>query len=327
MKNIITLFIIIYFSALIGVIAQEKKIEFEAPLVYPEGVAFNPKTNTYYVSSVTTGNIGAVDATGKYTIFHKDSTLKSTFGMKVDVKRNRLWVCAGDPNYSKFKHPSTFKKMAKVIALDLATGKRLATIDLGVLYGGNHFANDLTLDDKGNVYITDSFSPIIYKIDTKDQASVFAENDLFKTKDIGLNGIAYHPRGYLIAVNNGAGAILKIDLKNPKNVTKVKINQFFPGADGLLIDKLNNLILIQNKGVNKAFMISSNDEWKTATVKGHTTLEERFQNPTTATLSGDDVFVLNSKMNELSDSTKNPSKKYSIQLARFDVKAEAEKKK
>lgn len=325
MKTIFTLFISGCFCVS-HLFAQEKKIEFEAPLVYPEGVAFNPKTNTYYVSSVTTGTIGAVDAAGKYTVLHKDSTLKSTFGMKVDIKRNRLWVCAGDPNYSKFKHPSTFKKMAKVIALDLATGKRLATIDLAAVYGGNHFANDLTLDDKGNVYITDSFSPVIYKIDTKDQASVFTEHDLFKTKDIGLNGIAYHPRGYLIAVNNGAGAILKIDLKNPKNVTKVKIDQFFPGADGLLVDKQNNLILVQNKGVNKAFLISSTDDWKTATVKGNTNLNDRFQNPTTATLAGEEVFVLNSKMNELADSTKNPSKKYSIQLAKFESKGKRERK-
>src|SRR5687768_15735623 len=109
MKNIIRLSIIIAITTH-TVMAQSKKIEFEAPLMYPEGVAFNAKTNTYYVSSVTTGTIGAVDANGKYTVFHKDSTLKSSFGMKIDPKRNRLWVCTADPNYSKFKHPSTFKK-------------------------------------------------------------------------------------------------------------------------------------------------------------------------------------------------------------------------
>jgi DNA-binding beta-propeller fold protein YncE len=189
MKNIIRLSMIIA-MATHTVMAQSKKIEFEAPLVYPEGVAFNAKTNTYYVSSLTTGTIGTVDANGKYTVFHQDSTLKSSFGMKIDPKRNRLWVCTADPNYSKFKHPSTFKKASKIIALDLASGKRLATIDLEPLYKGNHFANDLTLDDKGNVYVTDSFSPVIYKIDLKDKATVFAESDLFTTKDIGLNGIA-----------------------------------------------------------------------------------------------------------------------------------------
>lgn len=316
MKTTVKIFLLCFLS--INVVIAQEKIQFEAPMVYPEGVAYNPKTNLYYVSSVTTGTIGTVNATGEYNVLHKDSTMKSTFGMKVDLKRNRLWVCVADPKFSKFRDPSTFKKMSKIIALDLTSGKKVATVDLAPLYNGNHFANDLTLDDKGNVYITDSFSPVIYKIDSKDQVSVLVEHELFKTKDIGLNGIAYHPKGYLLAVNNGAGAILKVDLKNPKNVTKVKIDQFFPGADGLLVDKQNNLILIQNKGVNKAFMISSGDDWKTAMVKGSTPLDARFHNPTTATFARDQVYILNAKLNELSDSTKNPSKEFSIQLAKFE---------
>jgi len=315
-----TLLSILLSALVLSLAAQGEKIVFEAPQMYPEGVAFDPQTKLFYVSSVTTGTIGTVDQSGKYKVFYKDKSLKSSFGMKVDNRRNRLWVCTADPNYSRYSNPVTFKKQSMLIALDLSTGKKVAAVDLSKLYAGNHFANDLALDGKGNVYVTDSYAPVIYKIDAKDQATVFAQSDLFKSKDVGLNGIVYHPDGFLLVVNSSAGSILKVDIKDPAGITKVKIRQFFPGADGLLLDNENNLILIQNKGVNKAWQIGSTDKWKTAEVKAATSVEDRYQNPTTATSNTREIFVLNSKMDELSDSTKNPSRTYSIQQAMFRKK-------
>ena len=115
--------------------------------------------------------------------------------MKIDTKSGILWVCTGDPNYSVYKTPQTFKKQIRLIGLDLKTGKKLSDIDLSGLYPGNHFANDITLDDAGNKYITDSYSPVIYRIDSAGNASVFVENDLFKGMGIGLNGIAWSKAG------------------------------------------------------------------------------------------------------------------------------------
>jgi hypothetical protein len=112
---------------------------------------------------------------------------------------------------------------------------------------------------------------------------------------------------------------LKIDATSPSNVTKVKINTFFPGADGLLIDKKKNLILIQNKGVNKVFKIVSKDNFVSAEAVA-SSADELFQNPTTATFNGDKIFVLDSKMNELQDSTRSPSNSFAIIEARLKQK-------
>jgi sugar lactone lactonase YvrE len=311
MKLVIPVLMFISFTSY----GQEPRIKFEAPKLYPEGIAYHEKKNIFYVSSVRTGEIGIVDESGKYETFYKDSTLRSSFGMKVDPQRNRLLVCIADPNYSKYSDSSTFRKMSRLMTIDLESGKRVSTIDLSKLYPGKHFANDLTLDNKGNIYITDSYSPVIYKVDKNDNPSILVEHELFRSKAVGLNGITFHPAGYLLVVNNGDGAILKVNLKTSE-VSKVRINQFFPGADGLLIDKSNNLILIQNKGVNKVFKIRSPDNFVTAAVV-ETSGSERFQNPTTATFAGGKIFVLNSKMNELQDSTKNPSDEFSIQEARL----------
>lgn len=298
-------------------IAQTKRITFEAPRVYPEGIAFDSKSNMAYVSSVRTGTIGSIDNAGKYSVILADKGLKSTYGMKVDEKRNRLWVCSSDANYSKYKGASTFKKMARVIAIDLGTKQKVADIDLSSLFDGNHFLNDLTLDNQGNVYVTDSFSPVIYKIDSKGNPSVFSTNDLFKSKFIGLNGIVFHPDGFLLAAHNSDGIILKIDLKDPKKVERVTLNQMFPGADGLWIDQDKNLILIQNKGVNKAFKLTSNDKWKSAKVTEATPSSELYQYPTTCGSFKGEMYVLNAKLNELSDSSYRPSDKFSYQQIVF----------
>ncbi len=76
-------------------------------------------------------------------------------------------------------------------------------------------------------------------------------------------------------------------------------------------------MLIQNKGVNKAFEIVSNDNWMTAEVNGATATEDRFQYPTTATMEDDRIWVLNSKLNENTDSSITPSKEFSLQLVKF----------
>lgn len=297
--------------------SQTQRIVFQAPLLYPEGVAYNPSNNLFYVSSVKTGTIGTVDQRGIYNVFYQDNSLKSSFGMKVDTRKNRLWVCVGDPNYSTFSTPATFKKMARVISLDIATGKKINDIDVAKLLPGNHFANDLTFDNNGNLFITDSYSPLIYKIDANAKVSVFVNSDKFKGEDVGLNGIVYHPMGYLLVAYPRGGSIYKIDAKDPQKITKVKINKFFPGADGLLLDEQNNLILIQNKGVNKAFQLSSNDNWVSAEIVASTAAEDRFQHPTTGTIQNGTVWLLNSKMNEITDSSKTPSKEFSLQLVKF----------
>lgn len=297
--------------------AQTAQIKFTAPKLYPEGVAFDEKQNVFYVSSVTTGTIGKVDMNGKYSVLYADNSLRSSFGMKVNAKQNKLWICISDPNHSWYSNPETFKKMARLISIDLSTGKKVDDIDLSKLNDGKHFANDIAFDDKNNMYITDSFSPNIYKVTPAGQATIFSTSELFKSEEIGLNGIVYHPSGFLIVDHNSSGALFKVDLKNPGNISKIEIMGFIPGADGMLLDKQNNLIVIVNKGINRAFRYSSKDNWKTAELSGSTATLDRFSNPTTGFIKTNDIYLLNSKMNELTDSSKTPSKEFSVQLAKF----------
>lgn len=292
--------------------AQTPRITFQQPGLYPEGTAFDSVSNMFYVSSSTKATIGKVDLKGNYTVFYEEPDLKSSFGMKIDFKNRVLWICTGDPNNSVYTTPALFKKQIRLIGLDINTGKKISDIDLSGLYPGKHFANDIILDDQENKYITDSYSPVIYKVDAKGNATVFLENELFKGMGIGLNGIAWNPKGYLLTINDANGNILKIDLQS-KNVATVKTSQFFPGGDGLLLVS-GKLYLVQNKGVNKISILQSRDDWKTAELVCATAAVDRFQNPSTLTRQKDNIYVLNAKLNELSDSTAPRSKDFSLQL-------------
>lgn len=297
--------------------AQTARINFPAPMVYPEGIAYYPAAKVFFVSSVTTGNIGKVDLNGKYIIFYEDHSLKSSYGMKVDLKRGRLWVCTGDANYSIYSNSTTYKKLARLISLDLSTGQKIDDIDLSNLVAGNHFLNDLALDAIGNIYITDSYSPVIYKVNLEMKPSVFSQNEFFKSIDIGLNGIVWHPKGFLIVGHSTNGALYKVPTDNPDLVEKIRIDGFFPGADGLLVDQQGELALVQNRGANKVYNIRSVNNWQSAKIIAATLLVDRFDNPTTLSKKDGSLYALNAKLNELSDKTRVPSKEFSLQRVRF----------
>ncbi|WP_294820930.1 gluconolaconase [uncultured Flavobacterium sp.] len=315
MKKLYILFLLASCTAF----AQEptKRIEFEAPGTYPEGVAYDKVNNVFYVSSARLGTVGKVTKDSKYTELYSDKSLKSTYGLKIHPDGKRLFVCAGDANYSIYSTPETKKKLARLISIDLKTGKKLADIDLSQLVPGNHFPNDLTFDDKGNAYITDSYAYAVYKVDGAGKASVFSKSEILKEAGVGPNGIVYHPAGFLLVAGNGTGALIKLDIKNPTMGAKVKINQFFPGADGLILNDSNTLTLVQNGGVNKIFRIKSSDNWATAMVAEATAMEDRFAFPSTAALAGAETWVMNANFSELAEGNNVPSKKFSLQQAVF----------
>lgn len=317
MKPLATLFAGMILT--IGCISIEPttRIEFSAPDSYPEGIAYDSIQHTYYVSSARTGTIGKVSPQGAYQPLHVDSTVKSTYGMKIHPDGKRLFVCVSDANYSRYTSPDTRKKMARLISIDLATGKRLSDIDLSDLIPGEHFANDLTFDNDGNAYITDSYAHAVYRVSPDGRASVFSKSPLFVTEGIGLNGIVFHPDGYLIADNSNTGQLYKIDIKDPTNVQKIKTEQYFLGADGLVLDDPNHLTVVVNGGNDKIYKLETDDNWQSAVMAGTTLIADRFTYPATATRHMNEIWVMNAKFNELVDSNAVPSKTFAIQKAVF----------
>jgi len=100
-------------------------------------------------------------------------------------------------------------------------------------------------------------------------------------------------------------------------VHTVKIDQYFLGADGLVLNDPDRLTVVTNGGNDKIFQLSSGDNWQSAKIAATTLAADRFTYPATATLAKGEVWVMNAKTNELVDSNAIPARWYAIQKAVF----------
>ncbi|MGI8599188.1 MAG: hypothetical protein ACR2KB_08025 [Chitinophagaceae bacterium] len=254
--------------------------------IFPEGLAYDPVRNWFYVSSATVGTVGIVTMDGSYTPFISDDILTGTTGLKVDQARRRLWVSNAESGIG---------------AYDLSSGHRLFFTDLTLLLPGEPvFINDLALDPQGNAYITNSFSPVIYKVDKNGNASVFFQNDAFATgpEEFGFTGIQYDERGFLLVAF--ADQIIKIPVRNPSAYSIVQLNvPVYP--DGLLLSKDGKqLVIVHNTGGtedDKVYSFLSDDKWISGTLS--TSFNTGAVFPTSASSDSKKVYVLYSYIHKL----------------------------
>jgi sugar lactone lactonase YvrE len=223
------------------------QINFTQERLYPEGIAFDKWNGRFLVSSLTRGDIGTVAYDGTYQPFIQDSALGATIGLKIDEARRRVLVAVSNPSPGN---------VAGLGIYDLGTGSRLHLVNLLEAGSGQrNFANDITLDPQGNAYVTNSFSPIIYKVDRDGNASVFFHDDRFATApgEFGFNGIAYHSNGYLIVAFSKENALYKITLDAPAQYDKIELDSPLQGPDGLLLSNDGRqLVVVNNAGAAEA---------------------------------------------------------------------------
>ncbi len=289
-----------------------ERIEFFAERQYPEGIAYSQQLDRFVITSLTQGKIGTVSTDGNYEDLVSDPALISGVGVK--VADNRIFVCNSDNGVSSKSSPATAAKTAELLVFNTDTRSLERRVDLDdLLPGARHFANDLALNPDGTVYVTDSFFPVIYKVTADGTASVLVRDDvLFSSPTFGLNGIVYHPNGYLIVANTGRGKLYKIDLKNGNAITEVTGIGSLPG-DGLTLVGNNDIYVVT--GGNKVALVRSDNNFATASVVDSQT--DGYMQATTSTYVDGQVFTLNARIGEIGAAMGDPSKltgnTYSIQ--------------
>jgi len=294
--------LVLSFIAVLGIMSGcsttslPNSIEVNAPKLHPEGITYHDKSSRFFLSSIYEGKIISVNHQGRIEEFAKDESLVSIIGMHVDKKNNRLVVCNSDSGFGAKSSERTTGRLAQVVMYDLSTREKLQTVDLASLYQGGHFVNDLTFDDAGNIYVTDSFSPVIYKVETSGKASVFAEDALFSAPQgsFGLNGIVYHDN-FLIVAKADSGKLYKVSLDNPRDIKEIVLDGAVNSIDGLLLQADNALILVSNNFEGAPFdeavyKIETADNWASGSIKAVKKIEGNVF-PTTVTQIEDTVYV------------------------------------
>lgn len=271
------------------------------PGMHPEGIEWYAGGETFLVGSLGQGSVFAVADDGTVTPFAESESLVSSIGIHLDHNTHRLLVANADP--MAFIDPSV-DGIAQLGIFDLETGEELHFVDLGSLYpDGRHFANDVTNDLDGNAYVTDSFSPVIYKVDMDGNAEIFAENEAFTNENGGLNGIDYHPDGYLLVANNGAAELYKVPLDDPSAVTLVELSEPL-AIDGMVLNGDHELVAVattfdmDGNAMSEIVTVYSEDDWATAEVTGRSVgIPEH--NPTTVALRANNAYVVHANFNAM----------------------------
>lgn len=294
------------FAACKGSGKSPQEVSFNSASLYPEGVAWDAGNKRFLVTSIHKGEIGAVKDNGRYTVFAKDPRLVSTVGISIDASRDRVLVCNADPGASQFSSKKTTGMLAALAVFQLSSGKMIKYIDLAKGIKGGHFCNDLTIASDGTAYITDSFSPIIYKVDKDYNASVLVNSPEFAGKSFNLNGIVVKDN-YLLAVKMNSGQLFKIPLDNPTAFSEVEIGEKLYGADGALWAADGSLIVIAGNNAyvgatpavanNKVIRLQSSDNWATAKIIGKADTGDVFA--TTGTVRDGQVYVMHAMLHVL----------------------------
>jgi len=214
---------------------------------FPEGVTVT-HDGTFYVGSMYEGCIMKVPPGAKVAqpfIEAGANGLVSVLGLYVDHVRGLLWACSADAGNGKL----TGSAPVGIRAFDLQTGAARARYD----FPGGGFPNDLTVDDQGNVYVTDSWTPRILRLSgakfSRGAASSTLEewiNDpQLGVEQWSLNGIDFDRDSRVIyTVNQRAGKLFRIAVEPDGSagaVTLIRTSQELRRPDGLKVVGRNTL--------------------------------------------------------------------------------------
>ena len=209
--------------------------------VFPEGIAYDQRTQTVFVSSTTNGAIYRGDA-GDETLTQflpgGADGRTTAIGLEVDDE-GHLWVAGGGTGL--------------VFVYDAVSGALIARLSAG---GGSSptFINDIAVDRNGVGYITDSMRPVIYRVVPNGAGGYTLEPWLplagtaiqHVVPGFNLNGIVVSPNGrYLYVVQTNTGKLFQIEIATKEIVQLDTGGALFPNGDGLWLHG-NSLYVLQN---------------------------------------------------------------------------------
>jgi len=208
-----------------------------------EGVALDPVSGDFFVSSVHQRRIVRVSRKGKPKDFiaSKQDGLWAVLGMKVDAERRTLWACSSSVPQMIEGTPEEPAR-GTLFRFDMDTGALKGKYALG---GGaeGHDCNDLTVGSRGDVFVSDNRAGEIATLPAGSQElAVLIPAGTLRSPQ----GLAFTPDEKTLYVAEYGRGLSRIDLA-AKTATPLSHPADLPlqGIDGLLWWK-GGLIAIQN---------------------------------------------------------------------------------
>jgi DNA-binding beta-propeller fold protein YncE len=259
--------------------------------VFPEGVAADPSTGNFYVSSTTDGTIfrGNVRAPSLEVFLPGGADGRtSAAGLKVD-RNGRLFVSGAGTG--------------QMWVYDTSSGQLIAHFDTG--NGAASFINDVAVTPDGDAFFTDSLIPVLYRVPAsalqRPSAEVrapevfidFTGTAVVYQTGFNLNGIAPTGDGsQLVTVQSNTGQLFRIDLAS-RGVAEIPVQGGpLTAGDGILLQG-RRLLVVRNQ-LELIVTVALDDELDSGQVTAEFT-DAALQFPTTIARLGDRLLVVNSQ--------------------------------
>ena len=175
---------------------------------WPEGMDYDPRTERYYIASVRHRTIAEVSPSGATRELwpRGRSDLGAVLGVRVDPVRGVLWATtSGIPQQAGYVPADS--GVAALLRVRIANGAIERRWDLPAVPRG-HTLGDLAVGPSGDVFVTDSNEPVLYRLRPGADTLEHFSNPLFKS----LQGLAPTPDGRVLYVADYSKGILRVDL-------------------------------------------------------------------------------------------------------------------
>ncbi len=290
---------------------------------FPESIT-STSDGVLFVGRIGDGGVVRVNPrTAESTVFVQPGAAgsRSILGVFADETSSTLWACSND--LSALGGPATGNDTGSALkAFDLKTGDGKRSISLP---GSHAFCNDITVDAKGSVYVTDSANPTILKLPAGATTfDVFAKDSAFSAPQsggAGLDGIAFGSDGNLYVTTYTAGELLRVEVKDGRagRVTKLSGNRHLQFPDALRALDDNSFLLIEGSGGLDRVVIRGN-------AFAVTPIHDGFAIPTSVARIGTTAWVSEGQLSFFFDPSKKnlspslPFRIYAVPLRKEDSK-------
>jgi hypothetical protein len=253
--------------ASVGAASRPSSYTLPGDAVFPEGVAYQPTTGNFFVSSTTDGS----------------------------VLRGNVMDSAATPFIAG-------GVTGEVRVYDAATGTPIRTFTTGA--GG--FLNDIAVAKNGDLFVTDSFRPVLWRIpaaEIEPGAPEAAEAWLDLTRTIpyiagqfNVNGIVAIENGrHLVVSQSFTSELFRIDVAT-KALSEIDLGGQAVAGDGLAL--LGRILYAGEPFLHQIAKVSLSGDLSTGTVLSRTT-DPSFLPPTTVAVASGRLLVVNSQFERL----------------------------
>ena len=253
----------------VGQIKINKLWETPANLKNPESVVFAPKQNVLFVSNVNgkpdqkdqNGFISKISpSNGSIIELNWVTGLNAPKGIVITNNNSKLYV----------------SDITDLVEIDIASGKIIKRFNAP----GSSFLNDVVSDNQGNIYVSDTITNTIYKLDknAKDNNTSSLQAWLQSPQLNGPNGLHIdNNKNRLIVVSLGplskpGGGIEIIDIKNKtiSSLGKEGTTSPFGGLDGIVSDATETRYYVTDNPAGKVYVVNANGTGYVTLIDLHT---------------------------------------------------------